>query len=182
MSLLLGYEGLGETRHGAWALQSYLWRIAMKKFSLVFLLALAAAACSRGEALEIPTGSEVTVQKRDGVTVSGKLLEVQPETVVLQSLDGAKTNVRRADIAKIALTTQPSSTATVSATPAGAPVTPESASPPAAASGSAVPTTGSAAADTKTPAERTADGVQEYREVRLPAGTVLPAELTSSVA
>jgi len=152
----------------------------MKKFSLVFLLALAAAACSRGEALEIPTGSEVTVQKRDGVTVSGKLLEVQPETVVLQSLDGAKTNVRRADIATIALTTQPSSTAT--ATPAATPTPAEPGSASAPASGSAVPTTGSADADARTPREPAADRVQEYREVRLPAGTVLPAELTSTVA
>ena len=154
----------------------------MKKFSLVFLLALATAACSRGEALEIPTGSDVTVQKRDGVTVSGKLLEVQTETVVLQSLDGAKTNVRRADIATIALTTQPSSTASVTATPTGAPAAAEPAAAPAGATGSAVPTTGSSTADTKAPVERTADPVQEYREVRLPAGTVLPAELTSTVA
>src|SRR5574338_697437 len=59
------------------------------------------AGCARHEDLAIPAGSEVSLEKRDGVTVAGRLVEVQPEEIVLESAGGQRTRVRRADIARI---------------------------------------------------------------------------------
>jgi hypothetical protein len=130
----------------------------------IVLLALSVVGCSRGDSLEIPTGSDVTVQKKDGVTVSGKLLEVSSEHVVLESPRGQRSNVRRADIK------------TIAAAPAAA-RTPDAvrASETAATTGAA-PATGPASDAPKV------TRMPERREATIPAGTVLSVALQSSVA
>lgn len=141
----------------------------MKKIFVVLGLAAAMAGCSRNDALEIPTGSDVTVQKRDGAQVTGRLVEVQSKDVVLEGRDGTKVQVLRADIES------------VKATPREA--TPAEAAP--------VATTGEAAAapssdakgarESSNPLKKMFQRTPEYREVTVPAGTVLPVELTTAV-
>jgi outer membrane lipoprotein SlyB len=120
----------------------------MQRMAVVLALAAACmAGCSRGEALEVTTGSDVTLQKKDGVIVSGRLVEVQPDRVVVESR-GERVPVRRADIATMRAEVKP-------AEPAVAP-----------------------AADR---AAKVFDRAPEYREVTIPAGTVLPVELQTAV-
>ncbi|MEX2661544.1 MAG: hypothetical protein WD227_06430, partial [Vicinamibacterales bacterium] len=120
-------------------------------------LAVAAGACSRGDALEIPAGSEVTVQKKDGVTVAGRLVDVKSEHVIVEGRDGVKMTVPRQDIAELRAT------------------------PPVETDGDRGP---SAPADAESPAAveaAAADPLPRYREVTIPAGTVLPLTLRTSV-
>ena len=143
--------------------------------ALTFAL-VSATACSREKGgLEIPAGSDVTVQKRDGVVVSGRLIEVKPERVVLELQDGKRTEVPRSEIASLNTTTVAGqrtqrdvvgSTAVAAASgssPVSTPAKPEDSTPKPEA-----PTSSAAAAP-------------EYREVTIPSGTVLPLELKSSV-
>lgn len=110
----------------------------MKKTFVVVALAAALAGCSRSDALEIPKGSDLTVQKRDGAQVAGRLVAVQSKDVVLERRDGTKMQVARADIASVNAET---------------------------------PAT-DAHGQTRIP---------EYREITVPAGTVLPVKLTTGV-
>jgi hypothetical protein len=139
----------------------------MKKLAL-FVVALAVtSACSTESAtLEIKPGSAVSVEKKDGVIVAGRLVEVKPELVVVETASGRK-EIARADISS--LRTDSSVTA-----PAAQLVSSASAETPVGSAGARP------AADVRPldPAQRAA----EYREVTLPAGTVLPIELSSSVA
>ena len=150
----------------------------MKNLSAsVVLAAVAAVGCSRegGAALEVKPGSAVTLQKKDGVTVSGRLVEVKPEHLVVDTRSG-RTEVRRADVtalktdsalasSEVAAATLKPVGSTGEAAPAADPVKPAVAEP----------ANGDADADRKT-----ARAV-EYREVTLPAGTMLPVELTTTV-
>jgi hypothetical protein len=131
---------------------------------LIVVLALSVVGCSRGDSLEIPTGSEVTVQKKDGVSVSGKLLEVDSEHVVLESARGERSNVRRADIKTIA----------------AAPLAPRA--PEVVSASDTAATTGAAPVPSATSDKPKVTRVPEYREVTIPAGTVLSVALQSSVA
>jgi len=72
----------------------------MKKLAIVLGLALILPACERTEATPA-VGTEVRVEKKDGVKVAGKLVEVKPEQVVLQAPDGTKTEVLRSQIASM---------------------------------------------------------------------------------
>jgi hypothetical protein len=129
----------------------------------VLAMALALNACSqKQDGLNIPPGTDVTIQKKDGVTVSGKLVEVQAERVVLEDRGGVKTPVLRSEISAVRAKELEKS----------APA-PEAPPPPAAP---AAPAPGDAAA------KPAAEPVPEYREVVIPAGTTLAVELKSSVA
>ena len=146
----------------------------MKNLSaIVFLGFLATAACSPDNAtLEVKPGSTVTLQKKDGVSVSGRLVEVKPEHLVIETARG-RAEVRRADVT--ALKTE---SALVSKEPAHAALTPVGstgvdATPPVEA--------GRASDPQKRATAPAAGRAAEYREVTLPAGTVLPVELTTSV-
>jgi len=136
----------------------------MKKLAVILTLAVAAGACSRGDALEIPAGSEVSVQKKDGVTVAGRLVEVKSEHVIVEGRDGVKMTVPRQDIAELRAT----------------PLVETDKTPPVATTGDTGP---SAPADVESPAavEAAADPLPRYREVTIPAGTVLPLTLRTSV-
>jgi hypothetical protein len=123
-----------------------------------------AAACTKESAsLEIKPGNAVSVEKKDGVVVSGRLVEVKPENVVLDTASGRKEIARadistfRADAAAVSSPAQPAGTALAAERPGGSDA--------------------SASAEKPAPAP-----VAEYREVTLPAGTVLPVELTTTVA
>ena len=137
----------------------------MKRLGVVLaVLTLAAACANENASLEIKPGSAVSVEKKDGVVVSGRLVEVKPEHVVLDTAAGRKQIGRadistfRADATAVSTPAQPAGTALAAERP-GAP----DASAPAAEKPAPAP-------------------VAEYREVTLPAGTVLPVELTTAVA
>ena len=123
-------------------------------FPALFVVAALATGCSKSSAsFEIPAGTEVSVEKRDGVKVSGKLVEVQPQEVVLESPRGERTRVRRSEIATLEA------------------VTPK---PPEAPAAPAAPAPDDGAKPTVDKAE--------FREVTVPAGTVLPVELRTAVS
>ena len=89
----------------------------MRNLVLVLGLTVALAGCAQKDVLEIPTGSDVSVQKHDGVNVTGRLVEVKPEQSVVETRDGTKIQVPRSEIATLrAITTEPAK----SQAPAGA--------------------------------------------------------------
>lgn len=145
----------------------------MKKTFVVVALTAALAGCSRSDALEIPKGSDVTVQKRDGAQVAGRLVEVQPKAVVLESRDGSKIQVARADIASVTADALRSTPATDTHGQAPNP--------------DAVGTTGTADSSSTAkqsganPLKKLFDRGPDYREITVPAGTVLPVKLTTGV-
>ncbi len=137
----------------------------MKRLGVVLAVLTLAAACTKESAsLEIKPGSAVSVEKKDGVVVVGRLIEVKPEHVVLDTASGRKQIARadistfRADAASVSAPVQPAGTALAAERPAGSDAPASAAEKPAPAP------------------------VAEYREVTLPAGTVLPVELTTAVA
>jgi hypothetical protein len=168
----------------------------MRKLLIVLSLAAALGACANKNALDIPTGTDVTVEKTDGVTVAGRLVEIQPDHVIVESRAGVKTSVPRTLIASIHPT--PAAAAMVAAaavderkatTPS--PAAPEAAAPaPVTPASALVPDDKVAAASDARPAviddrptatAGIADRKPEYREVTLPAGTTLTVALTSMV-
>jgi hypothetical protein len=166
----------------------------MRKLLIVLSLAAALGACANKNALDIPTGTDVTVEKTDGVTVAGRLVEIQPDHVVVESRDGVKTSVRRTLIASIHPT--PAAAAMVAAaavderkTTTPSPAAPEAAAPAPVTPPSAPDDKVAAASDARpaviddrpTATAGIADRKPEYREVTLPAGTTLTVALTSMV-
>ena len=147
----------------------------MKKMSVILgVCVLAAAGCSQERsALEVKPGSTVSLQKKDGVAVSGRLIEVKPEHLVVETSTG-RTEIRRADV--VALKTESGVAGNDLRSTADAPV--GSTGKEAAT----VPDPARPAADpTNADPERKTTKAIEYREVTLPAGTVLPVELTTTV-
>jgi hypothetical protein len=132
------------------------------------LVVSSSTACSRakGAALEIEPGSAVTLEKKDGVKIAGRLVEVRPEHVIVENRDGARTSVPRTEIA--ALRTESVAPATR----------------PPAATDAPVGSTGSTAApaDVAKAGGAALDPRPKYREVTIPAGTTLPVELRTSVS
>jgi hypothetical protein len=133
------------------------------RLALPLGLALLLTACG-GSSIEIPAGSEITVQKRDGVEVRGTLVEVQPEQIVLDA-GGVRTEVPRREIRSISAT----SLEVVRPEPGGDTREP-------------IGTTGNGSADSRSPIARLFDRGPEYREVTIPSGTLLPAALQSPLA
>jgi hypothetical protein len=143
----------------------------MRNLVYVLGLTLALSGCARlgdkNDALAIPAGSDVTVQKKDGASVQGKLVETKAEEVVLESRDGVKRSVPRSEIVTIKAT--PLDDSAKGPAPA-APVPP---APPAAP----VPD------DKGDKSHKDAAGkLPEFREVTIPSGTTLSLELKTAVA
>ncbi|MEN3339907.1 MAG: hypothetical protein V7647_3583 [Acidobacteriota bacterium] len=167
----------------------------MKNVWIGLAMAIVFAGCANKDPLDIPTGSDVTVEKTDGVTVAGRLVEVQPEQVVVESRDGLKTRVPRSQIASMHATPATADRDTrkdaQTAAPNAAvrPAAPAAEDRRTAAPSSASGTSGSAAearadarADESQRAARAANRKPEYRELTLPAGTTLSVKLTTTVA
>jgi hypothetical protein len=128
-------------------------------------LALLLTACG-GNSIEIPAGSDITVQTRDGVEIRGTLVEVQPEQIVIDT-GGVRTEVPRREIRII-------SSLSLEAGRPG----------PDGDTREPVGTIGSdpGAGESRNPIARLFDRGPEYREVTIPAGTLLPASLQSPLA
>ena len=133
----------------------------MKRLATVVAAAILAGACAKENAsLEIKPGNTVSVEKKDGVVVVGRLVEVKPEHVTVDTSTGRR-EIARSDISTFRADESAVSTP---AQPAGTALAAERSESPAAKPASA------------------AAPAPEYREVTLPAGTILPVELTSAVA
>ena len=165
----------------------------MKNVWIGLAMTIALAGCASKDALDIPTGSDVTVEKTDGVTVAGRLVEVQPEQVVVESRDGVKTRVPRSQIASMR-----ASSATVdrdarkdTKLAAAATEAPVRHAGPASDDSASTGASGARAADLKAAdasndesqraTTKMADRKPEYRELTLPSGTALTVQLTSTV-
>ena len=154
----------------------------MKKLAILFGLTLLLTACDRATDATPPVGTDVKVQKKDGVNIAGKLVEVKAEQVVVEAPDGTKTEVPRAQIASMTTTkglvaagdpaadarrdAEARAAAGADGKAPAAPVAP--AAPPAP-----TPKDDAAAAPAKLP---------EFVEVTIPAGTTLSATLGTAVA
>jgi hypothetical protein len=160
----------------------------MKVFVIGIMLAVGASGCARGDAFDMAAGSDVTLQRQDGVTIAGRLVEVSPEYVIVQAPDGVQTTVARKQISRVqalkavpapatsnAQSTPTTGDATASTT-GGKPVDPASAAPD-------TPADRAPAADEQRPAARAGASAtaRPVREVTLPEGTVLPLTLRTTV-
>jgi hypothetical protein len=153
----------------------------MKKICLALGFAVALSACSREDGLNAQTGTDVTVQKKDGVAVAGRLVEVKADQVVLQLPEGETRTVPRAEIASVR--PAPASSAPATTPDVKKEVAPE---PAVGTAGEAKPATTPAVAREATPEPQAktaaANRTPEYREVTIPAGTTLPLALKTSVS
>ena len=169
----------------------------MKKIWIAAAMTLALAGCSNKKALDIPTGTDVTVEKTDGVTVAGRLVEVQPDQVIVESRDGIKTPVQRSQIASMrqsATVVEPRRGETEPRPPRpAAPPRRRPAAPPKRrirAHQQRVPRRRSPpetprkppAEESRLAAAKPVERKPEYREVTLPSGTALTVELATTVA
>lgn len=141
----------------------------MKRLLLLAFIAGFAVACSRPAATDLQPGADVTLQKQDGVTIAGRLVQVQPEHVVIQAADGVETKVPRAQIARL----QTTPVLTADRTDGRATVDTAATATPGAGPAAAEPEVRTAAPEK--------DPEPAYREVTIPAGTVLPVTLATSV-
>lgn len=147
------------------------------KLILCVGLALLVTGCGRDDSFDIAPGSDVRIQKQDGVEVRGTLVEVGPDEIVVDAR-GARTRVARSEIRTIA-----------AAPPA--PPAPQ-AEPGGRDEGrqGVVRTTGAdsedshsgGASEPRGPLARLFNTGPEYRAVTIPADTMLPAALQSAVA
>ena len=141
---------------------------------LVVLAVAVSSACSPAkDAFEVQAGTEVTLEKKDGVKVSGRLVEVKPEQIVLETRDGVKTVVPRADVAALrALTSTPAAAPPLSAPAPASGGDPGPRPAPVGAMGAADPA----------PRAGTSAPAPAFREVTIPSGTVLAVELQNAVS
>lgn len=166
----------------------------MKKLVIGVALALALSGCAGGgsDAFDIPAGNDVTVQKKDGVHVEGRLVEVSAEHIVVESKDGVKMSVPRGQVASVKALTPIGERPDAAAQAAGAAAKDAK---DAAARAAAGATTGEAPAAPAAPARPEAPAppqrddrpepsvrTPEFREVTVPAGAVLRVALTTPVA
>jgi hypothetical protein len=152
----------------------------MKKLAIVLGLALIVSACERTQATPA-VGTEVKVEKKDGVKVAGKLVEAKPEEVVVEAPDGTRTQVPRSQIASmtyasgLVATGDPAADARRDAeAKAAAGAEGKAPAAPVAPAAPPAPTPKEdAAAEPKRP---------ESVDVTIPAGTMLSATLATAVA
>ncbi|HEY4670944.1 MAG TPA: hypothetical protein VIG78_02670 [Gemmatimonadaceae bacterium] len=68
----------------------------MKHLTILLALTLGLAGCTRTETY--PLGTDVTVTRSDSTSVSGRLVEVKSDRIVVQRLDGGNTEVLKSQI------------------------------------------------------------------------------------
>lgn len=105
--------------------------------NLIIILALTAglAGCARNETY--PLGTDVTVVRNDGTSVSGRLVEVKSDRLVVQRRDGGNTEVLKSQITSLKAATfaaeEPAATAEAKPAEAPAAAPPAQVAPPPAA-------------------------------------------------
>jgi hypothetical protein len=120
---------------------------------LIVVLALTAglASCARTETY--PLGTDVTVVRNDGTSVSGRLVEVKSDRLVVQRRDGGNTEVLKSQITSLKAATsaaaEPSPTAEAKPAEAPAAAPPAPVAPPAAAEATPPPAVATSLAASK---------------------------------
>ena len=71
----------------------------MKHLPILLAVTISLAGCTRTETY--PLGTDVTVSRNDGASVSGRLVEVKPDRIVVQGRDGSNTEVLKSQIASL---------------------------------------------------------------------------------
>jgi hypothetical protein len=71
----------------------------MKYLPILLAVSITLAGCTRTETY--PLGTDVTVSRNDGGSVSGRLVEVKPDRIVIQARDGLNTEVLKSQIASL---------------------------------------------------------------------------------
>src|SRR5262245_52474597 len=71
----------------------------MKHLPILLAAAIGLASCTKTETY--PLGTDVTVARSDGASVSGKLVEVKPDRIVIQNRDGFNVEVLKSQIASL---------------------------------------------------------------------------------
>ena len=146
----------------------------MRNLGFALGLTMALLGCAQTDAREIPAGTDVTVQKKDGASLTGRLVEVNTEQVIIESKDGVKMSVPRSLVESVkpapaaaarADAQVKTATATTGEAPPVAPAVPEA-----------------PAAPTPDDSGQRAAKRPEFREVTVPAGTVLRLTLATPVA
>lgn len=149
----------------------------MKNICIAIALLATVSGCNTKDAgFDVPKGSQVSIEKKDGVTVVGRLVDVKADQVVLELADGGTRTVPRADITSLRATTLANASKPADAIPAvgtGGDVKPPASAPEQKAA---------PAPDAKAEDGQKQNRVSEYREVTIPSGTMLPLELKTSVA
>jgi len=165
-------------------------------FSALLVLVLTVAGCAR-TASDIDTlqpGAAVTVSMKDGSAVTGRVVQVKPDAVIVDPAEGGEwKTVARDQIASV--TTQaaaaapavaaqaPEATAPPPAAATEPPPTPAAAAPRSTAPRTAAPATGKAMPSTATPAAPAPTPAQPtFREVTIPEGTLLHLRLDTPLA
>jgi len=152
----------------------------MKKLAILLGITVMLGGCGRTESY--PVGTDVTVEKKDGANVAGKLVEVKPEQIVLEARDGAKTEVPKSQIASLKpMTAVVEPPRAADAKPAGAPGNSASAKDGSALPPPVAPEPPRAPQPNET-ANAAAPKRPEFREVTVPSGTTLSVTLGTSVA
>ncbi len=104
----------------------------MKHLTIILALTIGLASCTRTETY--PLGTDVTVEKAGGGSVSGRLVEVKPDRIVVQGRDGLNTEVLKTQITSLkAMTPAAAPSPGAEATPATTPPATADATPPATA-------------------------------------------------
>lgn len=176
----------------------------MRKLILGFLIVVCLPVllgCERSSKVldRIPSGAQVTVTTNTGRSISGRLSETRGDALVIQPPNGSPTTVRRSEIATVTIstdepkaTTQTGTAAAPANDPAPAPVArPEQGADRAlpaeprgdgSAGNGLAPTGDPTMATAPAAAKAAAAPDARWREVTLPAGTVLPIRLEESLA
>lgn len=151
----------------------------MRYLPILLATAIGLASCTRTETY--PLGTDVTVAKSDGASVSGRLVEVKPDRIVVQNRDGLSTEVLKAQITSIKAMTpvaepRPSAEATPpapaqSSPPTTAEAVPTAAADPASRAPKSPPTAGTrpkpaspSVGNSPAPASHAAEPASEHKE------------------
>jgi len=102
----------------------------MKHVIVVVVLTLGLASCARNETY--PLGTDVTVVRNDGSSVSGRLVEVKQDRLVVQRRDGGISEILKSQVTSLKAAapgaeTNPSTEARPAEAPASAPLAPQAA-------------------------------------------------------
>ncbi len=155
----------------------------MQRFFIAALLivGLAAACSDKAPADTYTLGGDVTVTERDGKAVSGRLVEVTPDALVVEETAGSRTTIPRDQVSSVGVRTASpvqSTTAEVGANSAAEPMRPQSVKQagrtvePLTAGGSQPPALAERPAEPPKPT---------WREVTIPSGSVLRVRLDTTV-
>src|SRR5215510_10550683 len=107
----------------------------MRYLPILLAAAIGLASCTKTETY--PLGTDVTVAKSDGASVSGRLVEVKPDRIVIQNREGFSMEILKSQIASLkAMTPVAEPRPAAEAAPAqAAPAPAAEATPPPAAEG-----------------------------------------------